>query len=67
MDPSAISRKSGDLRYWLPASPNSEKILGLASSMASKRWQLLQSCEILRPSELACSSSWQRKQPGKSL
>src|ERR1017187_7807589 len=63
------SRSQGDERYFvlLSTTPRSVKILGAASSMASKLWQALQSCEILLPSLALCPPSWQRKQPGESV
>ena len=54
------------------AAPRSDTLnrsgpLGDCSSTASTLWHALQSCVIFCALADACASSWQRKQPGKSI
>src|SRR5438270_5304957 len=47
--------------------PISASTFGLGSSLASRAWHELQSCETFAPAVETWLSSWQRKQPGKSV
>lgn len=47
--------------YWMPRSVS---CLGLASSTATRLWQVVQSIVIDLPSLALWLPSWQRKQPG---
>ena len=46
-------RERGSRGYFFSTTPKSPRILGAGSSIASRLWQALQSCVILRPSALS--------------
>src|SRR5215472_11005514 len=55
------------LRHFRSGMPSSVSTFGPLSSIASRSWHALQSCEMVLPSAALWDPSWQRKQPGKSV